>query len=56
MHDVPLTINYFQQRDEVVGVYGFIFFRDHAWVSIIIDEYVLPASTLKLRFSNRPFH
>ena len=46
MQDVPLTVNYFQQRDEVVGVYGFIFFRDHAWVPIIIDEYVPPTSTL----------
>jgi len=28
------------QRDEQVGVYGFIFFRDTAWVVIIIDEYI----------------
>jgi hypothetical protein len=26
------------KRDEKVGVYGFIFFRDNAWVTIIIDE------------------
>ncbi|KAG6864733.1 hypothetical protein C0991_007475 [Blastosporella zonata] len=25
-------------RDETVGVYGFIFFRDTAWVSVIIDD------------------
>lgn len=25
-------------RDELVGVYGFIFFRDTAWVTIVIDE------------------
>ncbi|PPQ65694.1 hypothetical protein CVT24_012112 [Panaeolus cyanescens] len=25
-------------RDEVVGVYGFIFFRDRAWVTVIIDD------------------
>ncbi|KAF9038120.1 hypothetical protein BJ165DRAFT_1353090 [Panaeolus papilionaceus] len=25
-------------RDEKVGVYGFIFFRDHAWVTVIIDD------------------
>ncbi|KAG6828438.1 hypothetical protein H0H92_007965 [Tricholoma furcatifolium] len=28
-------------RDEQVGVYGFIFFRDTAWVTVIIDELVL---------------
>lgn len=27
-------------RDEAVGVYGFIFFRDHAWVPVIIDDMV----------------
>lgn len=26
------------QRDEEVGVYGFIFFRDASWVTVIIDE------------------
>ncbi|KAG6837413.1 hypothetical protein H0H93_010031 [Arthromyces matolae] len=25
-------------RDEAVGVYGFIFFRDSAWVTVIIDD------------------
>jgi hypothetical protein len=25
-------------RDEKVGVYGFIFFRDAGWVTVIIDE------------------
>lgn len=25
-------------RDEKVGVYGFVFFRDSIWVSVIIDE------------------
>ncbi|KAJ8509380.1 hypothetical protein ONZ45_g8446 [Pleurotus djamor] len=25
-------------RDEVVGVYGFVFFRDSYWVSVIIDD------------------
>ncbi|KAF8799636.1 hypothetical protein BYT27DRAFT_7263722 [Phlegmacium glaucopus] len=29
-------------RDEKVGVYGFIFFRDNAWVTVIIDELVVP--------------
>ena len=52
MQDVPLTVNFFQQRDEAVGVYGFIFFRDRAWVPVIIDEYVHPTSTLQLRFSD----
>ena len=27
------------QRDEEVGIYGFIFFRDSHWVNVIIDEY-----------------
>lgn len=26
------------QRDEAVGVYGFIFYQDKGWVSVIIDE------------------
>lgn len=26
------------QRDEQVGVYGFIFWRDAGWVDVIIDE------------------
>ena len=26
------------QRDEEVGVYGFVFFRGSTWVSVIIDE------------------
>jgi hypothetical protein len=46
MRGVPLTVNYFQQRDEVVGVYGFIFFRDRAWFPVIIDEYVPPTSMI----------
>ncbi|KAF9480348.1 cysteine proteinase [Pholiota conissans] len=25
-------------RDEKVGVYGFIFFRDNAWVTVVIDD------------------
>ncbi|KAJ2912950.1 hypothetical protein MD484_g7458, partial [Candolleomyces efflorescens] len=25
-------------RDEQVGVYGFIFFRDNAWVTVVIDD------------------
>ncbi|PVG01978.1 cysteine proteinase [Serendipita vermifera] len=25
-------------RDEPIGVYGFIFFRDHSWVDVIIDD------------------
>jgi hypothetical protein len=28
------------KRDEQVGVYGFIFFRDTQWVVVIIDESV----------------
>ncbi|KAI3614142.1 hypothetical protein WG66_010711 [Moniliophthora roreri] len=27
-------------RDEEVGVYGFIFFRDKAWETVIIDDYL----------------
>jgi hypothetical protein len=27
------------QRDEKVGVYGFVFFRDGRWVDVVIDEY-----------------
>ena len=27
------------ERDEVVGVYGFVFFRDGYWTDVIIDEY-----------------
>ncbi|ESK87854.1 hypothetical protein Moror_15302 [Moniliophthora roreri MCA 2997] len=30
-------------RDEKVGVYGFIFFRDNAWVTVIIDDMVFTA-------------
>ncbi|KAG9054724.1 hypothetical protein FS842_004317 [Serendipita sp. 407] len=26
------------ERDEAVGVYGFIFFRDNTWVDVIIDD------------------
>jgi hypothetical protein len=26
------------KRDEEIGVYGFIFFRDCTWVTVIIDE------------------
>lgn len=26
------------QRDEEVGVYGFIFFRDNGWETVVIDE------------------
>ncbi|TFK38216.1 hypothetical protein BDQ12DRAFT_684185 [Crucibulum laeve] len=26
------------ERDEKVGIYGFIFFRDNAWVNIIVDD------------------
>jgi hypothetical protein len=26
------------QRDEQVGVYGFVFWRDMRWVSVIVDE------------------
>jgi hypothetical protein len=26
------------QRDEKVGVYGFIFFMDQGWVDVVIDE------------------
>lgn len=28
------------QRDEEVGIYGFIFYRDCYWVSVIVDEWV----------------
>ncbi|KAJ8509367.1 hypothetical protein ONZ45_g8452 [Pleurotus djamor] len=31
-------------RDEVVGVYGFVFFRDSYWVPVIIDEYSIKIS------------
>ena len=35
------------KRDEEVGVYGFIFFRDSSWVTIIIDECVLLFHSVK---------
>jgi hypothetical protein len=44
--DCPLSvahaklIPYLQQRDEEVGVYGFIFFRDNGWVNVVVDECV----------------
>ena len=28
------------ERDELVGVYGFVLFRDGCWTDVIIDEYV----------------
>ncbi|TRM58121.1 hypothetical protein BD626DRAFT_189990 [Schizophyllum amplum] len=31
------------ERDEAVGVYGFIFFRDNAWVPVIIDDLLFTA-------------
>ncbi|KAF9464916.1 hypothetical protein BDZ94DRAFT_1215779 [Collybia nuda] len=30
-------------RDELVGVYGFVFFRDTTWVSVIIDDLLFTA-------------
>ena len=27
-------------RDEAVGVYGFVFFRDGEWISEIVDDFV----------------
>lgn len=32
------------ERDELVGVYGFVFFRDGYWTDVIIDEYALLSS------------
>jgi hypothetical protein len=32
------------KRDEKVGVYGFIFYRDAGWTDVIIDEYALRCS------------
>ena len=32
------------ERDELVGVYGFVFFRDGYWTDVIIDEYVIVSS------------
>jgi len=32
------------ERDESVGVYGFVFFRDGSWTDVIIDEYALVSS------------
>ena len=26
------------QRDEQVGVYGFVFFKNDRWVDVVIDE------------------
>ena len=34
------------ERDELVGVYGFVFFRDGYWTDVIIDEYVLVSRTV----------
>jgi hypothetical protein len=31
-------MNCHRQRDEEVGVYGFVFFHNEAWVDVIIDE------------------
>lgn len=33
-----LMEKYCVARDEQVGVYGWIFFRDAGWVTVIIDE------------------
>lgn len=33
------------ERDEFVGVYGFVFFRDGYWTDVIIDEYALVSPT-----------
>jgi hypothetical protein len=32
------------ERDESVGVYGFVFFRDGYWTDVIIDEYAILSS------------
>ena len=32
------------ERDELVGVYGFVFFRDGHWTDVIIDEYAILSS------------
>lgn len=34
------------QRDEEVGVYGFIFFKNGSWITVIIDEYAFLFSSL----------
>ncbi|KAL0581775.1 hypothetical protein V5O48_000252 [Marasmius crinis-equi] len=34
-----LALKFCVARDEEVGVYGFIFFRDTSWVTVLIDEY-----------------
>lgn len=36
-----LTAPYGTKRDEEVGVYGFIFFRDNGWETVVIDESVI---------------
>lgn len=33
-----LTYGAVLQRNEKVGVYGFIFWRDSGWVDVVIDE------------------
>ena len=47
------------ERDEIVGVYGFVFFRDGYWTDVIIDEYVLvslPSSHTYWEFQSRLCH
>ena len=51
-----LPVLSFLQRDEEVGVYGFIFFRDSNWVTVIIDEYAYAFSVLMDMTLNLPIH
>ncbi|KAG5333109.1 hypothetical protein C0989_006285, partial [Termitomyces sp. Mn162] len=36
----PKLISFSLQRDEEVGVYGFVFFRDAKWLAVIIDDFL----------------
>ncbi|KAJ7730187.1 hypothetical protein B0H16DRAFT_1469759 [Mycena metata] len=38
-------------RDEQVGIYGFLFFGDTAWVPVIIDELSPPARQVSVTFN-----
>ena len=38
-------------RDEAVGVYGFVFFRDGQWTSVIVDDFVSSSSVKNLTSS-----
>ncbi|KAB5590082.1 hypothetical protein CTheo_6472 [Ceratobasidium theobromae] len=49
----PLLALKLSQRDEQVGVYGFIFYRDSGWVDVIVDD-LLYTSVPKFEQLSRP--